>query len=155
MKKLGSDKALQLLGNLGVIAGILLLVYELNQNREMTRAQTRNAIAQTLIDLQINEANSPELVEILLKVEAGEPVTDIERYRYERTRTALFRYWENVHYQYRNGLYDDDEYLTQREAWRDTLSEAPVRELWCGRRDRQSRQFVAEIDSLIGDDQCE
>ena len=155
MNKIDLGRALGIVANIGVIAGILLLAYELSQNRGMTRAQTRNAIAQTLIDLQINEANSPELVEILLKVDAGEPITAVERYRYERTRTALFRYWENVHYQYRNGLYDDDEYITQREAWRDVLSDAPVRELWCGRRDRQSRQFVVEIDSLLGDAQCE
>jgi len=32
VKKIEFDKLLQILGNLGVIAGILLLAYELNQN---------------------------------------------------------------------------------------------------------------------------
>jgi hypothetical protein len=45
MKKLDLAQTLQLVGNAGVIIGILLLVYELAQNREMMRAQTRNELS--------------------------------------------------------------------------------------------------------------
>ena len=48
MKKLDLGQIAHLLGNLGVIVGILLLVYELNQNRSMMPAQTRNSIARRL-----------------------------------------------------------------------------------------------------------
>ena len=46
MKRFEVGQALQLLGNFGVIVGILLLVYELNQNRDMMMAQTRNELSQ-------------------------------------------------------------------------------------------------------------
>ena len=48
MKRLDLGQALQLVGNVGVIIGILLLVYELNQNREMVRGQTRNELSQAV-----------------------------------------------------------------------------------------------------------
>ncbi len=45
MKKLDLGQTTLMLGNLGVILGILLLVYELFQNRQTMEAQTRNSIA--------------------------------------------------------------------------------------------------------------
>ena len=46
MKKIDLGQALQILGTAGVILGIFLLVYELNQNRELMAAEIRNSIAQ-------------------------------------------------------------------------------------------------------------
>jgi len=148
-------QTLQLLGNAGVIVGILLLVYELNQNRQMMRAQTRNALSEQLVDIVLNDANSQELTEINLKAAAGEALTPTEASRYYSRWVANFRYWENVNYQYRNGLFDDEEYSGHREAWREILSTPRARDLWCQRRNRQSAGFRAEIDDLLGANKCD
>jgi len=50
MKKIDLGQTLTILANVGVLAGILLLVFELNQNREMMRAQTRSELASSLVD---------------------------------------------------------------------------------------------------------
>ena len=155
MKKIDLGQGLHILANVGVIAGILLLAYELNQNRQMMKAQTRNAISETLVDLILNEVNSPDLTEIDLKAEAGEALTPVEARRHDLSWIASFRYWENVHYQYRIGLYDDSEYLAQREAWREILAEPGVRDLWCARQNRQSAVFGAEMEALLGENRCD
>jgi len=156
LKKIDLGQTLQLLGNVGVIVGILLLVYELNQNRDLMEAQTRNAIAETIVQILIDEANNLELGEIGLKIQSGEDLSALEDRQYGLHQAARFRYWENVYYQYNQGLFDDNEYLGQRESWRERLSRTPIRDRWCRRivGDVHSQEFVAEINSLLSDGGC-
>lgn len=44
MKKLDMGQSLGILANVGVLFGILLLVYELNQNRQMMEAAVRRHV---------------------------------------------------------------------------------------------------------------
>jgi hypothetical protein len=45
MKKIDFGQTVSVVANIGVVIGIVLLVYELNQNRQMTAAQTRHEMA--------------------------------------------------------------------------------------------------------------
>jgi hypothetical protein len=67
----------------------------------------------------------------------------------------MFRYHENVHYQYRQGLYDESEYFAHREAWRVffDLSKTAAKN-WCDYRELVSPEFRAEIDSLLSENLC-
>jgi hypothetical protein len=51
MKKIDRDQTISLLANIGILIGILLLVFELNQNRVVIEAQTRSAITASIIQL--------------------------------------------------------------------------------------------------------
>ena len=151
MKKFDLGQAIKIFANVGVLVGILLLVYELNQNRQMMQAQTRNAIAETLVDMLYQRASSPELAELRAKQEAREPLTAAEELQYQDLQGADWRYRENVSYQYRIGLYEVDEYLAQREMWRDLLnSDEAIRAYWCGRNTAATpAEFLAEINDLL------
>ena len=150
MKKIDLGQTLQLLGNLGVLVGILLLVYELAQNREMTRAQTRNSVAEMLVILLGAEYGDQEMAEIQVKHSAGQSLTPVERFRFQLLQQAYWRYRENVHYQYRNGLYDEDEYLALREVWlRDLDTDELRRAIYCGRRNVSPRAFIVEMDAVM------
>ena len=116
MKKIDLGQSVSVLANVGVLIGILLLAYELNQNRDMMRSQARNAIADTLVNILYQRATSPYLAEILAKLEAGEQLTAVETIRFLEMQAAEWRYRENVNYQYRNDLYDEGEYLAQRRG---------------------------------------
>ena len=155
MKKIDLGQTITIFANLGVLVGILLLVYELSQNEQMMRAQTRNAVTDTVIRLMIDEADNDALQEISLKIESGESLSRSERTLLRRHDAARFRLWENVHYQYRQGLFDDSEYAGYRQAWRRILSRPETRELWCSRENEHSRDFVAEMDELLSESRCE
>ena len=154
MKKLDLGQTLGILANVGVLTSILLLVYELNQNRQMMAAQTRNAIADTLIQILSDEADNPVFQNAEVKIAAGERLSPLEERQVISRRIARFRYWENVYYQYRQGLFDDNEYIGQRESWRRILSDARAREHWCRRANVHSEQFLAEINALLGETGC-
>ena len=155
MKKIDLGETIQMLANVGVLVGILLLVYELNQNRSMMASETRNAIAQTLATMLRDEASDAQLRDIQLRFSAGEELTPVEKSQIALNWNAYFRLWENMNYQYRNGLFDDAEYFAEQEAWRRNLADPAIRRLWCSRRNEVSPRFSDEMNELLGDNSCE
>jgi hypothetical protein len=151
MKKIDLGQTLQLLGNAGVIVGILLLVYELNQNRQMMEAQTRHELSQGIVDQFFAGAADPDLVELVIKGQAGALESEIEERQFDWWFFARMRYWEDVHYQYRMGLYDQDEFDAQLRAFSPTFRLPASLELWSSVKDGFSPEFVAAMDELAAD----
>ncbi len=149
------NRWLTLGANLGVLAGIILLILELDQNREMMRAQTRNEISVGIVDLLSQVATDPQLANLIRRADSGEDLTPDEFVQYNHRSAAMFRYFENVHYQYRLGLYDEAEYSKQKEAWRSFFAAAKTGAAnWCDYRKTVSTDFMAEIDSLLPINSC-
>jgi hypothetical protein len=89
------------------------------------------------------------------RADAGEELTPDETYQYEIITRAFFRYWENVHYQYRQHLYDEPEFSRQREAWRSYVPSSPALiTFWCAERSQFSPIFVSEFDHLLPPNAC-
>lgn len=75
MKKLDLGQTITILANLGVIAGIIFLAIELQQNNQLLGAQaraTRVAFRQADNSLVLE---NPELTTALVKIRSGEPLT--------------------------------------------------------------------------------
>ena len=151
MKKIDFGQSLSVLANLGVIAGILLLAYELNQNRQMMEAQMRHELSSSIADQLLVIASNAEFNDFIHRAESGEPLSGAERQRYSSYAYARLRYWEDVHYQYRIGLFDETEFAAQRESWRAVLRQAGLRDFWGRSRSNFSPDFAAEIDALVSD----
>ena len=149
MKKIDFDQTLQLLGNAGVIVGILLLVYELNQNRDMMEAQTRHEIAQSIVEQLGEIASNGDLADLTRRARCGRLESEVEEERYFAHVNSRLRYWEDAHYQYRRGLYDETEFSAQREAWRAFIHPGATQEAWNQMKLSFSSEFVREIDDLI------
>ena len=116
----------------------------------MMRAQTRYAVSQGIVDLLSLSAGNEQLASLLRRADSGEELTPDEYFQFQHRSFALFRYIENLHYQYQQGLFDEAEFLTQREAWKAYLnhSEAAVK-AWCAFRHTVSPDFRAEIDGAL------
>ena len=155
MKAKRINRWLTLGANFGVLIGIILLLVELDQTSTMMRAQTRNEVSQGIVDLLSLSANNEQLASLLRRADSGEELTPDEYLQFQHRSFALFRYLENLHYQYRQGLFDETEFSTQREAWRAYLnySEAVVT-VWCLYRPSISHEFRAEIDNVLNRYTC-
>jgi len=146
---------LSLGANIGVVAGIVLLVMELNQNREMMRAQVRHDLAMGIVDILQTPASDEQLAGVLYRANTGAELTAQEHFQFELRTNALLRYWEDVHYQYRAGLYDETEFARQRDAWKASFANSKrARDYWCRVRTYYSPGFMVELDSLLGDNAC-
>ena len=149
------NRWLTLGANVGVFVGIILLIVELDQSREAVQAQTRSDLSQAIVEHLTLIASDGELASLRRRIDLGEEATEDEKYRYSTLTRALVRYWENVHYQYRAGLYDESEFAAHRIAIRDHFaSSKAVVEFWCGSRHAMSQEFAEEIDSLLTTYSC-
>jgi len=149
------NKWLNLGANLAVLAGIGLLIFELQQNREMIRAQTRSEISSEITNLLSQVASNPQLANLVRRADNGDELTPDEETQYSHRSAAMFRFFENVHYQYRQGLYDEPEYQAHRNAWRVFFeNSATASKNWCNYREIVSPMLMAEIDSLTSESVC-
>jgi hypothetical protein len=142
--------------NVAVLAGIALLVVELNQNHDTVRAQTRNEISQGELILLGSMSSNRDLAELLIKAGKGEELSDAERLMVVVQSESAFRLWQNVHYQGRNGLYEEEEFEKHIDTMRSVLSHSPwLIEYWCNSRQLYPSKFVAEIDGLVPAESCQ
>ena len=154
----------ELVGAMAVVMTLAYLAIQIKQGTRATRAQTRSMLTQQLLEFHKNNLLAHTSTDIILKrLTDAESLTPAEIHFDDLRMTIVssmgFRYWENVHYQYRNGMYDDDEFQAQKNAWREVMSgdssllltENRFRENWPRMKHSYSPSFVALVDSLISD----
>jgi hypothetical protein len=142
--------------NFGVLIGIILLVVELGQNREMMRAQTRSDIAAVAIGHYDSIATNRDLADIMRRARIGEDLDETETMRYLFVSLATFRHFENVHYQYRLGLFDEEEFTGELQGFSNLLKgSVGLTRVWCRFRTFTSQDFRAEVDAIYGDRDCD
>jgi hypothetical protein len=93
-----------LTANCVTILGLLLVIVQLQQNRALMRARVRHELATTIVDLLNSSGSNSQLASVLRRAGRGEQLTEDEQFQIRLRSNALFRYWEDVHYQYRLGL---------------------------------------------------
>ena len=156
IKKIDLGQALTILANIGVLLGILLLVYELNQNRQTVQGQTRTSMTEGVTNLLYQLSTDPEVADVLYRGDIGGELTPLESRRYLYFVLAQLRYHENAFYQYQNGLYDESEYSAQRTLWRNNVfSRKGTVRIWCQEQAGFSPEFAAEVNSLLTTNQCD
>ena len=156
MKKIDLGQKITILANVGILAGLLLLAFELNQNHEMTQAQTRSEISRQITDFLSMVAGDDELASIMRRAQAAEELTVDEEWQYFLLLSANVRFWENIHYQYRQGLFDEAEFEAERTGWRLVIQGNRVfAKYWCPTVEMYSIDFVAELNSLFDEGICE
>ena len=152
MKKIDLGQTISLLSNIGVLIGILLLVFELNQNRVVTEAQTRSAITASIIELNQMLTQTPMGMTIYEKTLSKEPLTDRELIWQRGASRSVFRHWENVYFQYRADLFNEQELDTYRVYWRNVTRCRPwQQEFWANTRMQFNPYFREEMDSILGE----
>ena len=147
------SQSVQLAANVGVILSIMVLAYQIGEQRELMKAQTRTAISAEVIGLLVSEATDEGLLSAERRSNDGEELSPDDRFRLDRISRAYFRYWENQHYQYRNGLYDETEFAGSLAGWKYRLSRPGVAAIWCDAAhasgEMYSPEFVAEIERAL------
>ncbi len=139
---------LNIFANLAVVAGIIFLAVEVRQNSQMMKAQIRNELAQSAIT-QIELSMRPDVIAALLR---GENRSAEEELLLAFWARALLRGTENSFYQYRVGLYEEEEYAGERQTLQGILGISVIREFWDQSRGEFSREYQALVDSLIAVD---
>ena len=147
---------LALVANLGVLIGLIVLIVEVQQNNTIAKAQMRSEIAQSAIN-NIGVNQTAEGIAINDKRSRGEELSPGERAWVRSFYRREFRAWENVHYQYRVGLYDENEMESYRYFWGNRASNCldMFAEFYFDNRAQFEPNFRAEMDAIFGAAGCE
>jgi hypothetical protein len=144
------NRWLTLAANIGVFLGIVLLLFELNQNRVVTEAQTRSAITASIIELTGMFSQTPMGMTIYEKMLSNEPLTVQELIWRRGASRSLFRHWENVYFQFRVGLFNEQELDTYRVYWRNVTRCQPwQQEFWDNTKMQFDPFFREELDLIL------
>ncbi len=152
MKLSNLNEWLTLLANVGVLAGIVFLGMEMQQNTQMMRAQTRDSVTDKLMNWYMDISTDLYAAEILVKGNTGETLEGAEFRSYEFMILSNLRMWENEWYQYQIGLFEQAEFEPRLVGWGNLVRNIPGYTLiWERNRDTFSPEFRDQIDSLIAD----
>ena len=145
------NKWLTLVANIGVVAGIVFLAIELQQNTDMMRAQTRQAISESSNIINTVISNDMEIAQVIAKGIRGD---------LEQSLTAewgVFQAFvkiqltnpENELYQYEQGLFEEDEFRARQQVLRRTMTNPSYRLVWEGSKETYSNGFRESLDRIL------
>ena len=93
--------------NLGVIAGLVLVTYEIQQNNAILEQDARNARIEVTDGIRAAWQNyefaiieNPDISDIWMRGNAGEPLDRLEQFRYEQVAKERFRLTSQNYSQY-------------------------------------------------------
>ncbi len=113
MKKLDLGQIITILANVGVIAGIIFLGYEIRQGNQVARQEAYNAFTQEINNINLGIANNGELAQLLARAGQGEQKDDFtpgEQLQIELLWIGLVRVWEGLYRSVQEGIADESSF---------------------------------------------
>ena len=112
MKKTDYGQLVSVLANIGVIAGILFLGFEIRQNTLISRGAAVQSIAEQVNDWQIEMASNEDWIRVMIFLEGGGTYAELsaeDQMRYRYVVTPTIRIMENRYRQVQLGIIDSSE----------------------------------------------
>ena len=142
------NRWMTLAANLGVLAGIFLLLVELQQNTESAELQAAQSYVALSHELDFRLVDDPSLIALLLTSPAER--TREEMLRRDRWDFGALRTWENGYYLHSRGVLDDELWSGQEVFMGDMLRrDDELRDYYQTNRKYFSESFIAYLDRLL------
>jgi hypothetical protein len=106
MKRIDLSQTISILANIGVIGGIAFLAMELRQNNTLMTSQSRANQMEQVLDIQEDVFLNPDLAEILVKADAGVPLTSVEQLRLDAFQQKVILGMQAQYEEFQNGALD-------------------------------------------------
>ena len=138
----------------GVIAVVISLVYlsmQIRQNTKVARAATRQAIAVSTENLTSDIIGNGEIAAIFVKHLNSEQLDPVENLRLQARCYRDMAHWENIHYQFGEGLVSSEQWLGFRRNLAALMTIGVYREYWEHESFHYSDAFQTEIASILED----
>ena len=151
MKIIRTDVIAQLLGILGVIASLLFVGFEIKQSRDIAIADIYQQRSSMALDIALSKY-SPEQVAKAMSTVRDDPLkmTEHDARALSELLAANFIYYENVHFQYRLGMIDEEEWAASKRLISRGFEVAPCSAAWWRQTKETWREsFASEVDSLL------
>jgi hypothetical protein len=118
-----TNRWLTLAANIGVMAGIIVLAVELQQNTVATQLSAAGSSQGRFSEVELFVAGNPEFSELLDKGRTGADISAPEQLRLMVFYGTVLRQWQFDHLQYLSGALDEDVWLGSRDYMAQILDE--------------------------------
>jgi len=135
-------------GAAATVATLAYLAVQIRQSSSTSRAQIRQAIADSQIHYVNSRAIDPFLRRALQKVYSGKDLDDEERFGLQVHLITHLRLFENHFAQYSLGTMDPEDWRAQRELLKRLLQVDAYREAYSFIDGTLNRQFAAEVERI-------
>ncbi len=149
MKKLDLGQTVSVVASIGVIAGIVFLAYELQQNNQLLEAEARA----TRIGLRVSHSEAlfrdQQFAEIMSRAQVGDDLTDAEELRLFWFNATTFSAWEYVFAESERGMISRADIPI--EVWRRSFHEQLPRmpETWQIEKIGRAPAFVQWMEENV------
>jgi len=137
--------------NIGVLAGIIFLILELQQNTVATRLEAASNFQNTFSEIELFIAGNPEFAELLRKGREGEEIAPANQLRLSVFYGNVLFTWQYTHFQYLSGALDEDIWIGTQTKWARLMSDdRGLYDNWQNSKFEFSPAFNEQIVSITG-----
>ncbi len=142
---------LSLAANLGVIAGIVFLGIEIQQNTAVTRSAASQEISNASVEFFMRVAENSDLARVVMvATEDPSKLSEVEITQYEYLTGAVFMIMEGAYKQYRLGFLPKAGWEPYEELIKGFLSNPISRTWWVNSKTVFSPGFEATVIAVSG-----
>jgi len=142
---------IEIAANIGVIAGIVFLAFEIRQNNDLLAAQAREALHASRRDINLMIASTPDFAAIVDRIRTGETLTGSDAVRLEALQRSVLVTMEWQFEEYRRGRLSLKD--LRIESWSAVFSGkgtfGPLYETWEKWKLQTSPEFIRFIEDRV------
>ena len=129
MKKIDLGQSVQIVANLGVIAGLIFLAFEVRTNTATNQIAIYQAASANWMQINSTIATDEELVALLEKASSGQALTNIEARQFNGWVSEFLTQGAFVRRLFEGGLLTEAEFTLEIRGLRDLAQEPRAREI--------------------------
>jgi hypothetical protein len=141
-----------LAANIGVLAGIVVLVIEISQNTQAMNIASRDETVSHTLNFFEQSMDNQVIAIAAYKNHTGAELDGFERYQLLKREYYNFRIFENIFTQYQRGLFSEQEWMKYRRIIKKNFGRNDIAiDMWNSRSGHWTDDFEKEITSLLSE----
>ena len=138
-----------MLGNIGVLVGIIFLVIEVHHSSNAVIAQMADSIADGFIALNVITITDPTVARInVIGMYEPERLSNVEAIQFSMLIRGLFNQYGRVHRLYRLGILSESDWALYAREAASTMNTPGGKLHWEG--NEMAPDFLADVEPYIG-----
>jgi len=139
----------EIVGAIAVVVSLIYVATQIRQNTQVSRSAARQAIADSMTAFNSDLVNSDAMAPLVARDIAGEELEPHETLRLYARAYMIFRTWDNIFYQSRLGMIEQDEWQGFRRNLSVMLHVRHIRDYWRVQGDMFSDAFREEVQRIL------
>lgn len=136
----------EIVSSVAVVVSLIYVGMQVRQNTRALRATTYNAVTANSLAILSPMYAHPEFTEFLARVQSDpEAARPAETLRFHITMLSAFRHWDNLHYQFRNGMLEPEMW----NSYDRTLTSWLASPAWCNWFKHNASFFSDSLQALV------